>query len=59
MIQINAEDKTKHVAQLPHETFIEILNQVLTTIDDDELVSDALSGRICDLEDTIEIKYIK
>ena len=59
MIQISVNDQTKYISQLPHDTFTEILNQLLVTVTDDELVNEALNSRVCDLEDTIEIYYTK
>ena len=61
MIQINAEDKTKYIAQLPLEVREQILYAVeehLAVTDEEYyLVEEAMNGRICDLEDTIEIEY--
>ena len=59
MIQINAEDQTRYVASMDTETREQIRNLLILAELDNEYIDRAMDSRVCDLEDTIDIYYMK
>lgn len=66
MIQISVNDQTKYIAQLPQVTQDKIIAEVDRFIRSEQFeeedyywIKASLQGRVCDLEDTIEIYYTK
>ena len=59
MIQINAEDQTRYVASMDTETREQIRNLLILAELDNEDIDRAMDSRVCDLEDTIDIYYMK
>ena len=55
---INKKYQTSYISELPKEKINEIASELVKAVEYTELVERALDGRVCDLEDTIEIKYI-
>ena len=66
MIQIAVADQTKYIAQLPKATQDIITAEVDRFIRSEQFeeedyywIKASLQGRVCDLEDTIDIYYTK
>lgn len=59
-------DKTMYVDELPFDTFKKVENAVLDRLEREDLslqdrmalFLNAMNGRVCDLEDTIDIKAL-
>lgn len=63
MIQISVNEKTKYISTLPQSTqdtiWAELIKEVSPSDNEHHLIYEAMDGRVCDLEDTIEIHYTK
>ena len=59
VIKINAEDQTRYVASMDTETREQIRNLLILAELDNEDIDRAMDSRVCDLEDTIDIYYMK
>ena len=59
VIKINAEDQTRYVASMDTETREQIRNLLILAELDKEDIDRAMDSRVCDLEDTIDIYYMK